>query len=164
MRRTEGLSVYSILFLVFTVGLYGCSGGDLTDGIDMEATVQVTGKVLVDGAAPETPIRVKADLVGNTEKNRVSAGATGADGVFELSTYKKGDGIPAGEYRLTFVSPSLNIGGIGQRKDHLGGQYRDPEKSQFTVTVTESEDVLDIGVFELKKAAKPTVIPDDREE
>jgi hypothetical protein len=162
MHRTEGLSVYSVLFLVFTVGLYGCSGGDLTDGIDMDATVQVTGKVLVDGAAPEMPIRIKADLVGNTDKKRVTAGATGEGGVFELSTYKKGDGIPAGEYTLTFMAPNMVVAGMGQRMDALGGQYSDRHNSQFTVTVTESDEIQDLGVFELKKAAEPTRIRNDR--
>jgi hypothetical protein len=162
MHRTEGLSAYSILFLVFTVGLYGCSGGERDIGIEIEPTVQVTGKVLVDGEAPEMPIRIKAHLVGNADKNRVTAGATGEGGAFELSTYNKGDGIPPGEYKLTFVSPSMNFGGIGTRTDALGGQYSAPLNSQFTVTVTESDETQDLGVFELKKAAEPTVIPDDR--
>ena len=164
MRRTECLFAHSLSFLVFMVGLSGCGGGsDPNKGINVKPTVHVTGKVLVDGVPPETPIAVKAHQVVKTDETQpLSTGGTGKDGVFELNTYNKGDGVPPGEYKLTFLWGKLSMRGGMQGEDLLGGQYVRPDKSEFTIKVTESEGVLDLGVFELKKSAKPTKILDDR--
>ena len=165
MYRSECLSACNILFLVFTVGLYGCSGGDPNKGIDVKPTVPVTGKVLVDGEPPPSTIQVKAWRVGNADATLPSAsrGGTLQDGVFKLTTYSDGDGVPAGEYKLTFEWGKLNVVSPGRAGlDQLGGQYSDPQNSQFTFTATETDDELDLGVFKLEKAAEPTFIPDDR--
>ena len=126
----------------------------------------MTGKVLVDGAPPDTPVLVKAHSEGITDGTQpLSSGGTGVDGVFELNTYSAVDGVPVGEYKLTFVWSELRLGGGalgGGSTDKLGGQYADPKTSQFKVTVAESKESLDIGVFELKKSATPTKILDDR--
>ena len=167
MHRTECLSSHSVFSLIFLVGLSGCGGSDDPNkGINVKPTVHLTGKVLVDGVAPDTPVTIKAHLVGDAGGNQpLSSGGTGKDGVFGLNTYNSGDGLPPGEYKLTFLWTELRLGSAalgGGRTDKLGGQYADPKTSQFTVKVTESKDVLDIGAFELKKAATPTKIKDDR--
>lgn len=166
MQRTEFQSVFSVLVPVLMAGILGCGGGESNKGINVKSTVRVTGKVLVDGVAPDTPIAVKAHPEGATDGAQpLSSGATGADGVFELNTYNAGDGVPVGEYKLTFVWAGLRLGGAalgGGGTDKLGGQYADPKTSQFKFTVAESKDLLDIGVFELKKSATPTKILDDR--
>lgn len=167
MHRTECLSSHSVFSLIFLVGLSGCGGSDDPNkGINVKPTVHLTGKVLVDGVAPDTPVTIKAHLVGNTSGDQpLSSGGTGKDGVFELNTYNAGDGVPPGEYKLTFLWTELRLGGGalgGGGTDKLGGQYADPKTSQFTVKVTESKDIQDIGAFELKKAATPTKIKDDR--
>lgn len=166
MYRIECLFAHSVLFLVFTTGLSGCNNADPNKGLDVKPTVHVTGKVLVDGVPPETPVSITAHIVGDAGGQPVSSGGTDKDGVFELNTYNAADGLPTGEYKLTFLWTELRLGGGALQTpsgDKLGGQYSDPKASQFTVKVTESEDVLDIGVFELKKSAKPTQIKDDRE-
>lgn len=163
MNRTECLSAHCVLFLMLTVMLSGCgSDVDPNMGLNVKPTVQVTGKVLVDGVAPETPVAVKAHLVGKTDPGQpLSSGATDKDGVFKLNTYNAGDGMPPGEYKLTFLWGQIVMNRGMQGGDKLGGVYSSPEKSQFTVKVAESKEVLDLGVFELKKAAKPTEIPKD---
>jgi hypothetical protein len=162
MHRSECLSACNIVFLVFTVGLYGCSGGGPSAGIDVKPTVSVTGKVVVDGESPETPIVVKAHMVNRDPGQPLSSGITDKDGVFKLNTYNQGDGIPPGEYRLTFLWGTLSMRGGMKGMDQLGGRYYFPEDSPFTVTVAETEDDLDLGVFELEKAEEPLLIQDDR--
>ncbi len=168
MRRAEFLSARCILSLVMMVGLVGCGGGgDPNKGINVKPTVRVTGKVLVDGAPPETAVAVTAHLTSGTGGDQpLSSGGTGNEGVFELTTYNRGDGLPVGEYKLTFLWMELRLGGGALQTpngDKLGGQYSDPKTSQFTVKVVESDDVQDIGVFELKKAENATPIKDDRD-
>lgn len=166
MRRIKSLSGISGLFLIFALGLAGCSKDDPNKGLNVKPTIKVTGKVLVDGAPPETPVIVKAHIVNGTGGDQpLSTGGTAGEGVFEFNTYSKGDGLPVGEYKLTFVWAELRLGGGalgGGNTDKLGGQYADPKTSQFTVKVAESKDVVDIGLFELKKSATPTKIRDDR--
>jgi hypothetical protein len=167
MHRIECQSVSVLLSLLIFSGLAGC-GNDLDQnkGLNVKATMRVTGKVLVDGAAPETPVVVKAyPVAGAAQDQAPSSGGTGADGVFELSTYNKGDGLPAGDYKLTFVWTEMRLGGAalsGAPSDKLGGQYADSKTTPFTVTVKESKDVVDLGVFELKKSASPKKLRDDR--
>lgn len=163
MRRIECLSAHFVLFLVSAVSLSGCgSDVDPNKGINVKPTVQVTGKVLVDGVPPATPVAVKAHLVGNVDPNQpISSAVTDKDGVFKLNTYNWGDGMPPGDYKLTFLWGQMTMHRGMQGADQLGGVYSSPDKSQFKVTVAESSEALDIGVFELKKAARPVEIPKD---
>ena len=165
MQRIECLSASILLSLVILLELSGCgSKTDPNKGLKVKSTMRVTGKVTVDGTAPETPVQVKA-YPANAADQAPSSGLTGDGGVFHLNTYNKDDGLPAGEYKLAFTWTELSLGGAalgGGPSDKLGGQYADPKKSQFSVTVNESKEVVDLGVFELKKAAKPTKLNDDR--
>ena len=166
MQFFECRSARVLLSLVFMGGLSGCSSQDSNTGLNMKPTVRVTGIVLVDGVAPDTPVIVKAyPPQASAQDQAPSSGGTGKDGVFELNTYKKGDGLPAGEYKLTFTWTELRLGGTalgGAPSDKLGGVYSDPKKTPFTVTIKESKDVVDLGVFELKKSATPKKLIDDR--
>lgn len=167
MHRLECPSVSVLLSLLIFSGIAGC-GNEVNSnkGLKVKPTMRVTGKVLVDGTAPETPVVVKAYPEGVAAQDQApSSGGTGADGLFELSTYNKGDGLPAGDYKLTFVWTELRLGGAalgGAPSDKLGGQYADSKTTPFTVTVKESKDVVDLGVFELKKSATPKKLWDDR--
>ncbi len=49
----------------------------------------------------------------------VSSAFTGPDGEFSISTYESGDGVPAGDYVLTFM--------WGQ-KEAFSGRYGGPDK------------------------------------
>lgn len=168
MCRIECLSAQSVFLLVAVVAVSGCGSDiDPNKGINVRQTVRVTGKVLVDGVPPDMAVAVTARKVDGAPPDQPqSSGGTGKDGVFELTTYNRGDGLPPGEYKLTFVWMDLRLGGGALQTpntDKLGGQYSDPKTTPFTVKVAESSEVVDIGVFELKKAAKPTTIQDDRD-
>ena len=138
-----------------------CSCGD--DAPFEKQTTSVFGRVLVDGQPPGSPVQVKAIAAEvDTQHPTMSTCGTDNDGNFTLSTYRKSDGLPAGEYKLTFVwgqfnAMSASYGG----PDKLGGQYSNPETSEFSVTVVDGE-VQDLGEINLKSAETPTPIADDR--
>ncbi len=161
--------VVFVLYLALTVGLSGCGDSNPDKGINVKTTFPAKGKVLIDGKTPSEleipPVQIKAHPVGNATKDQPPGRAgTNPDGSFEMVTYKKGDGLPAGEYKLTFKSTKVNLMSPGMAAaDHLGAQYIDPESSSFTVTVSETGDIQGLELIELKKPAEPVMLEDDRE-
>ncbi|HAH47385.1 hypothetical protein [Gimesia sp.] len=114
-------------------------------------TFPVTGKITVDGQEPGSPIKItchKLDEI-DTEHPTISGSQTANDGTFEISTYTSGDGMPEGEYALTFLWGKMNMmsrsyGG----PDKLKKRYTNPEKSEIKFTVEPGKPV-DLGVIEL---------------
>ena len=89
----------------------------------------------VKGIDKENPTQSRAD--------------TDSDGVFQLSTYKAGDGVPEGEYVLTFTWQKIDV--MKRRPagtDNLNDRYKDPVKSVFKVSVEEGEPI-DLGRIDL---------------
>lgn len=114
-------------------------------------TFPVTGRVVVDGQPPSSPIQIECHNVAGMDQQHptVSQTMTGEDGKFAISTYESGDGVPAGEYALTFYWGQLNLisanyGG----PDKLKKRYRDPKKSEIKFTV-EPGQPTDLGTLEL---------------
>lgn len=124
----------------------------------MKETSGLTGQVFVDGAPvpAASPLKVECHNVAGIDQTHptVSSALTGEDGKFEISTYKAGDGVPAGEYVLTFVWGRMDlISASYGGPDKLGGAYSDPGKSEFKVVVVEGEPT-DLGKIELVTAKK----------
>ncbi len=126
--------------------IIGC--GD--DEPPRKTTYPVTGTVFVDGQ-PAANLSVKLYSVNGMDEDdpTFSTAFTDPSGAFSLSTYESGDGVPEGEYVLTFVwgeiNPlSLEYGG----PDRLQGRYRDPSRSQHRVTVQAGQPT-DLGKIEL---------------
>jgi len=73
-----------------------------------QKTYPVTGKVTVDGK-PVAHLRVfaKAKEAGDTKYPILPQAATEEDGSFQLYSYEPGDGIPSGDYMLTFTWQEL---------------------------------------------------------
>lgn len=122
----------------------GCSG-EPRGGPRVE-TFPVTGTVLVNGA-PAAGLLVAVYPQGNSEINHQLVCSTDDQGKFTLGTYEAADGLPAGEYKLTFEWMEGAM--LGPKKDKLKGAYVDPAKSEFSVTVTEGEE-NDLGEIQLK--------------
>jgi hypothetical protein len=127
--------------------LVGCA----EESQNRKQTSTVSGTISVDGIAPGSPVKVGCESVnGLDEKNpTVSWCMTDPDGAFSISTYEQGDGVPAGDYALTFVwgemNPiSMSYGG----EDKLGGRYDTQEKSPTRFTVSQGKPV-DLGVVAL---------------
>ena len=139
------------LLAVSSILILSCSSG--VEEPFTKTTVPVIGKVTVDGQEPGGSIQIKCFNKGETDQEHptVSGGFTKKDGSFELSTYTTGDGLPVGDYTLTFVWKKLDLmtrsyGG----PDKLKKRYDDPKKSKIEVSVKESEAPIDMGVIELK--------------
>ncbi len=146
-----------LLFVSCAISLGGCSGPEQPF---MKQTSALTGQVFVDGVPvpAASPLKVECHNLGGVDASHptISTALTGEDGKFEISTYKSGDGVPAGEYALTFVWGKMNLlaasyGG----PDQLGGAYSDPKTSEFKITVVDGEP-NDLGKIELvsKKSSK----------
>ncbi len=106
----------------------------------------IKGQVLVDGN-PTAGVRILAheEGGGNAEHPTLPSGLTDADGNFTLGTYDQGDGVPAGNYKLTF---SWSGGGLMSGKpDKFGGRYANPATSKVDLKVADGP--VDLGKIEL---------------
>ncbi len=132
-----------VLATVVVMVCVGC-GGEPKGGPRVE-TFPVTGKVLVDGT-PTAGLRVACYPQGETEINRRLVVLTDDQGAFSLGTYESSDGLPEGEYKLTFEWIEGTM--LGPETDKLKGAYSDPEESEYTVTVKTGEK-NDLGEIKL---------------
>lgn len=142
--------VILLLALGLTTAFSGCA--EQPRG-NRKPTARVTGQVVVDGrpVPAGTPLKVECHSVHGIDKSApsISSALTGDDGHFEISTYESGDGVPAGDYVLTFVWGKMNLmaatyGG----PDKLKGRYSNAQKSEVKFTVREGE-ATDFGRIEL---------------
>ena len=143
MKRINAIPLV-LLSLVFT----GCNH---VEEPYTKKTYPVKGKITVDGKAPGSPIQINCVNKGevDTEHPTLSRGSSDNDGVFELSSYTTGDGLPPGEYALTFVWKKFDLVNRGYSgPDKLKKRYDSPQKSKIEFSVKEGDEV-DLGVIEL---------------
>jgi hypothetical protein len=135
-----------------SLGLWICSCNRREAAIPSapKSTSPVSGQVLVDGK-PTAKLSVTCHDVQatNTKSGPRPVGLTGDDGNIEFSTYQKGDGVPAGEYVLTFAwrewVPYWNrFEGVDRLKD----RYADPKNSAIRLTV-KKDAAAELGAIEL---------------
>ncbi|QGQ30247.1 hypothetical protein [Gimesia maris] len=137
-------SVNNLLSLCIIFTIFGC-GDSAPQGGPRAKTVPLTGRVLVDGK-PEEGVTVSCHPINGGVDNRVLSGATDASGKVFVSTYVSGDGVPPGEYTLTFKWMKK---GPGSEKDLLNGRYSNPDKSEYRVTAVEGQ-AADLNKIDLK--------------
>jgi len=112
-------------------------------------TVPVHGKLLVDGKPiPGWQVyAIPLNLPPLAERSDVSLGVrtgpTDASGEFWLTSYKWKDGLPPGEYALTFNRKELT-----SASDPVNERYNTAEKSPKRITV-EAGKPLDVGLIEI---------------
>jgi hypothetical protein len=133
--------------LSFVVGCGGESNAQLkkrlekVSGGKMKVVVPVSGKVTVDGKAAAG---VDISIHKMTGGNPLRTTSTDKDGKYCWSTYLTCDGLEAGEYKITIkYIPKTNHKGEGT--DVLGGQYADPAKSEYKLTVAEGSPQKDVN-------------------
>jgi hypothetical protein len=125
--------------------LLGCQKRDPS----WKPTYPLTGTLIVDGSPAEGVLVEATDVKGLDATNpTMSTAFTDADGQFKFSTYEQGDGVPDGEYLVTFMWGQLNpmsmqYGG----PDKLKNRYNDPDQSEFRVQVDGKG--VDMGRIEL---------------
>lgn len=66
-----------------------------------------------------------------------------SDGSFALTSYRAGDGAPAGEYTVTVIWRTENPEGDPIGPDRLRGRYSDPKKTPLRAAVAARENVLE---------------------
>ena len=137
----------TLLISVFGVG---CGTGD-----GRPKVYPVQGKVSVKGqpadGAKVTFFPTSPEASSGAIKVPPSSGTVDASGVFQLETFKPGDGAPAGDYKVTVVwlePPPANAQGIFNQKDRLQGRYTDPKTSQLQAKVENGGG--EIPPFDLK--------------
>jgi len=138
MSYRNWLGAILIASAIFT----GCS--EPPRGGPRFTTFPVTGEVDVDGEPAEL-IEIECHPDGDSSEIKYPISTmTDKNGHFSISTYQSGDGLPAGDYVLSFkwIEPGL------VPKDRFKGAYSDPKKSKIKVTV-ETGQKNDLGVIEL---------------
>lgn len=141
-------SIAGRFVLLSLVMFAGCGRSELTDPNELP-TFPVTGKVMVDGK-PVAMIRVVAhDAAEPPRPFNEPKGFTKDDGSFSLTTFRDGDGVPAGEYNLTFQYGTMAmVMGRQYQGDKFKGKYMKAAESKFKLTVTEGQPT-DLGTIEL---------------
>lgn len=114
----------------------GCGKGD-----GKRPTFPVTGKVTVDGQ-PGAEARLFFSPVDDAAPRPTAV--TDGEGNLIVTTYVTGDGAPAGEYKIGLEWPKMvnNMGRIQPGPDRLGGKFKNPAASKWTVTVTAGPNTL----------------------
>lgn len=140
--ETVGLAVAVVMIL-------GC--GQPEHAYHKKPTAKVTGRVTVDGKPPGSPISITCHPEGeaDVEHPTITQGLTDNDGAFSLSTYEQGDGVPPGEYRLTFFWGKFNPISVSfSGPDQLKKRYDTPAKSpiQFSAPDTTPVDLGEISL------------------
>ncbi len=120
-----------------------------SSGPPRQPTYPLTGTVTVDGQ-PAKEVRVAVYPAGTTDPEAAIATAfTDELGKFSLSTYESGDGVPEGEYVVTFMWGAINpLSFQYGPPDKLNGRYSDPAKSEFRIRVERGQPA-DMGTIAL---------------
>ncbi len=120
-------------------------------GAPLKLVVPFSGIVEVDGE-PTGGVQLTAhnsdDVYGQKDPSqnaRIATTYSRPDGRFSFTTYREGDGVEPGDYKITFQWFDENpMGGPGRprdvitktsAKDKLGGRYSDPVESEFDISV-----------------------------
>jgi hypothetical protein len=132
--------------IVVLVGLAGCAK-DSADGV-----YPVRGKILYNGR-PVANAQVTFHPVNDaTPKGVRPVGKVDKQGQFALTSFKDGDGAPAGEYRVTVVwylaRQTRPVSDETASANYLPPKYASVETSNLSVTVTPGTNEL--RPFELK--------------
>ncbi len=114
---------------------------------DRPACYPVRGEIFVSQGKERTPANGAVVVFHSTAPASVEAprptAQVGEDGKFELTTYVKGDGAPAGEYAITIEwrpprpPPPHKPKWTG---DRLKGRYADPRTSTIHYSVEKGKD------------------------
>lgn len=122
------------------------------DGPFHKETIRVSGQVFVDGQPPGASVQIMAHESGGMDKEHpsVTQAITENDGKFSMTTYETGDGMPPGEYVLTFTWQEFNVFSMSYGgPDKLNDRYNDPQKSEVKVFVKSGGKPIDLGEIKL---------------
>jgi predicted phosphodiesterase len=114
--------------------------------VKKKLTYPTSGKVLLDGK-PLAGATVAFHLINPDTKRftYVCDGLTDASGRFQVSTYTKNDGCPAGEYAVTVVRTGSGYSdGEVPEQSQLPERYRTPETTPLKVTIKDGTNEVNL--------------------
>ena len=141
------------LALCGALTMSSCGSGEPRGGPRVP-TFSVKGEVYVDGK-PAAGVVARAFPVANDSNDPSATNFTamsGPNGELEFGTYISKDGLPAGEYAITFTWPVINLMKRGKspgQDDKLNGRYDTIDTAPAKVTVVKDK-ASDLGRIELK--------------
>lgn len=146
-HRFRTPAAFALLLGVTTV--VGCGDEDWH-----AATHPARGQITINGKPPSGAV-VELRSTGEQPDVRNSRpwAVVGDDGSFAFSTYETGDGAPVGDYKLVVRwPPDVNQPSL---VDRLGGAFATPDRSPWTVNISEGENELPpIAITEAKVLPK----------
>lgn len=116
-------------------------------------TIPVTGKVTVDGIVPDPPVQITCVNNNGMDSEHPTLSRSETDpqtGEFRFSTYVQGDGVPEGDYALTFTWQPFNLMSRSYGADKFKGKYAKANKSEIKVTIKAGDEEADLGTIDLK--------------
>ena len=136
---------FSMVTILATVGCGGVK------------TYPVEGKVIWPDGTPAKELAtgmVQFDLITDKPKEQVSPhGEIQGDGSYRLSTFKLGDGVPAGKYRVAVVPHSWTEGELGEKPRPpavLDARFQLFESAKIEVEVKPQRNDIPIKVERIK--------------
>jgi len=143
----------AILGAVVVCVALGCGGSKVEPQV---AVVPAKGRVTIKGQ-PGANLALAFIPAGHGTNLRPQAN-TGADGAFEITTYKTGDGGPEGEYKVVVsvaVDPTLSdskkeelAGKLAAEAKRIPAAYQRADTTPLTVKIGKGKP--DLGVLEIK--------------
>ena len=124
------------MVLMSAIACQGCGGEDWH-----AETYPAHGRITINGQPPAGAV-IELHATGHRpdERNSRPWAVVQEDGTYVLSTYETGDGAPAGQYALTLRwSPDVTQPSL---VDRLSGAYANPERSPYSVTISEGDNEL----------------------
>lgn len=149
MHRTAVVGAVAMWSLL----LVGC-GGNAPQPPNPKAVVPVKGIIQVNGELAEG-VKVTFNQKGGMDMSNPSksTGRTKPDGTFVATTYAVNDGVPPGDYFLTFEYFGPMVVGM-EAVDQFNGALSYPDRSEHPVTVPatvpDGADAFDLGTIDLE--------------
>ncbi|MFO0917721.1 MAG: hypothetical protein U0872_05325 [Planctomycetaceae bacterium] len=149
--------VHHWLLLGVLFSLASCSQGHKGPEIKKYPVTPVKGSVMIDGE-PQAGVIIRCIPTGAFDYPGLSPETLGAttneQGQYTLGTYEPADGVPAGEYALTFIWPTRSLrpstrDGAELKNDRLKGKYAKAKGSPLKITVEEGSP-QEVDPVELK--------------
>jgi hypothetical protein len=118
----------------------------------------VKGTVRVNGQPAKDVQVIFFHTEGFDERTVVPTAWTQEDGSFVLTTFKSGDGAPAGDYEVKLLWPQYRRPRGGDGPDRLQGRFADPKRSQLRAHI-EAQNDNELPPFEITGKVLPLASP-----
>ena len=122
-----------ILACLLVLPIIGCNDSDFLETYPAQGRITFNGRPMAGARLTLYPTSQD-----ETMQNVMPKATVNADGSFSLHTYKVGDGVPEGEYKLTVVWPNGSdemSETPGYISDLLYGRFASMDQSQIQVKI-----------------------------